>query len=69
MFNEHIPSEYLTPNEHTTNSIINSPPKDLFKVSSSKLTEDRHLIKRGGNHMFLLNSHSKVCHIDCDFPY
>ena len=67
-FTEHIPAVYLTPKDHTTTPIINSPPKKRFRVSSSQLTEDRHLIKCDGTHLFQSNSHSKSRKLDCEFP-
>ena len=68
-FTYHIPSDSITPNKHATTPIINSPPKKRFRVSSSQLTEDRHLRKRDGTHMFQLDSHSKARKLDFHFPY
>ena len=53
--NDNIRSASLTPNDHTTTYIINLPPEKRFRVSYSQLTEDRHLIKHYGTHMFQLN--------------
>ena len=59
-FTEQVPSAYISPNKPITNPIVNSPPKDFFRVSSYQLTKHIHLIKCYGTHLFQSNSDSKV---------
>ena len=68
-FTGHIAAASLTPNKHTTTPIINFPPKDRFRFSSSQLTEVINLIKCDGTHLFQSNSHSKACQLDRAFLY